>query len=379
MSVTMITSSSTSRIIDSNSPVPPVVSVASTSCVSSAVGGLSSATSTIRPTTTTISPTTSQIQQKSSGKQELSSIIALPLVTSTLLPSSLGLASPAAASTITTTRTTDDGLAAPALSILLSAETPATATAKTQSHFIVGTHTVTAGAQEFTVFGTVVSDASSATELIIGSSTILPLQTSPSADLLLTLKPGGPAITLSDTLIGLATSTTKLVVGSSTIPLFPRPERTTIPDITLGSTVLTPDSDSVYTLGSQILSPGGPAITVSGTEYTLATDGGELLVGSSTEVLTTTGTGVYVWSNIGASSISSGTLVSPASTTTTSASQSRSGVLCQQQREYVSSRHNCIQCSIRHLKYTPCLELLLPPSRHGSVRSLASRRGNGNV
>ncbi|KAK4575051.1 hypothetical protein LTR86_000903 [Recurvomyces mirabilis] len=346
MSTIMITSSSTSRSINSGSPGFPEISLASTTSVASAAGDSSGTTSTLL--LTTINSAASQIQQKTSSNQELSSMTALPLVASPSSLSSAGMAAPAAATTITTAKVTGGGLAAPALSILLSAETPATPKPHTESQSIVGTQSVTAGAQAITIIGTIISAASPATETIIGSSTILPTQINQSANPLPTLKvgsstitansksqymiagqtlqPGGPAITLSATPISLATSATELVVGSSTIPLSPPPARTTVPDITLGSSVLTPDSDSVYVLGSQTLSPGGSAITVSGTRYSLVADSGELLVGSNTEVVTTTGTGMYIWSNIGASSITGDTQVSPASTTINPTSHASSGV-----------------------------------------------------
>ena len=51
------------------------------------------------------------------------------------------------------------------------------------------------------------------------------------------------------------------------------------------------------------LPPAGSALTVSGTKYSLATDSAEVVIGSSTEILTTeSGLGSYIWYGIGGSS-----------------------------------------------------------------------------
>lgn len=77
-------------------------------------------------------------------------------------------------------------------------------------------------------------------------------------------------------------SDTTLVIGSSSSTL--QPQTTVV--LAVGSAIITPIADSESLVGSQTLSPGGSAITLSGAEYSLASDGGEVVAGSSTRVLT---------------------------------------------------------------------------------------------
>lgn len=76
----------------------------------------------------------------------------------------------------------------------------------------------------------------------------------------------------------------------------PRPATLTINGITV-----TPNSASDYVVETQTLKPGGPAITVSGTRISLASDAAAVVVGSKTSVIstaTTMGIGDYVWAGL---------------------------------------------------------------------------------
>jgi hypothetical protein len=57
------------------------------------------------------------------------------------------------------------------------------------------------------------------------------------------------------------------------------------PTITFNGVAATPDSSSEYVLGEQTLKPGGPAITISGTQVSLAPGESAVVVGSSTSIL----------------------------------------------------------------------------------------------
>jgi hypothetical protein len=59
----------------------------------------------------------------------------------------------------------------------------------------------------------------------------------------------------------------------------------TAPTITFNGVKVTPDSSSEYVLGEQTLKAGRPAITISGTEVSLASGASAIVVGSSTRVL----------------------------------------------------------------------------------------------
>jgi uncharacterized protein YodC (DUF2158 family) len=127
-----------------------------------------------------------------------------------------------------------------------------------------------------------------------------------------TLKPGGPAITVSGTRISLASDAAAIVIGTQTSVLsrtMGTHEVTSIPPhasdnpqpatLTINGVTVAPNSASNYVIETQTLKPGGPAITVSGTRISLASDAGAIVVGSQTSVLsTTTGVGDYVWAGI---------------------------------------------------------------------------------
>jgi hypothetical protein len=58
-----------------------------------------------------------------------------------------------------------------------------------------------------------------------------------------------------------------------------------VPLITFNGITATPDSSSEYVIGEQTLKPGGPAITISGTQVSLAPGVSAIVIGSSTSIL----------------------------------------------------------------------------------------------
>jgi hypothetical protein len=62
-----------------------------------------------------------------------------------------------------------------------------------------------------------------------------------------------------------------------------------VPTITFNGITATPDSSFEYLLGEQTLKAGGPAITISGTQVSLAPGASAIVVGSSTSVLVASG------------------------------------------------------------------------------------------
>ncbi|KAI4280016.1 MAG: hypothetical protein L6R38_004777, partial [Xanthoria sp. 2 TBL-2021] len=94
------------------------------------------------------------------------------------------------------------------------------------------------------------------------------------------ITPGGPAVTVEGVQYSLDASTTALLSGSQTILLDASTKM--IPTLTIDEQTVSAESALVYSIGEQTLSPGGPAITISGTSYSLAESATALLVGSST-------------------------------------------------------------------------------------------------
>lgn len=175
-------------------------------------------------------------------------------------------------------------------------------TANSASQYVLDGHTLTPGGPAVTISGTRISLVSSGSQVVVGSSTIglaptithhhhppPPLtfgsQTftaNSESEYIIngqTLIPGSPAITLSGTAISLAPAATQVVIGSNTKDLAPA---ITLPPLTLGSQVYTPNSKSEYIIDGQTLIPGGLAITVSGTRLSLAPSATQFIIGSST-------------------------------------------------------------------------------------------------
>lgn len=178
-----------------------------------------------------------------------------------------------------------------------------TITANPASQYVIAGQTLVPGGPAITVSGTRLSLAPSASQLVVGSSTIpliasgaLPtltvggqtLTANPSSQYVIdgqTLAPGGPAITISGTRISLGSSASALVVGSTTIPLSTGAGQVTAyPSLTIGSQTVTANNQGQYIVGGQTLTPGG-VITVSGTTISLAPGVSDVVLGTSTEGL----------------------------------------------------------------------------------------------
>ncbi len=216
-------------------------------------------------------------------------------------------------------------------------------TADSLGQYLFGSQTLTPGGI-ITIAGTTISLAPGGTEAIVGSSTEVlrpeiisthlgkegygnagvPKITSPAitigsqtitADSLgqyvfgsQTMTPGG-VIKIAGTTVSLAPGRTGALVGSSTEVLGPEiigdhsgkesygnangPEITSPPAIVIGSQTITADSSGQYVFGSHTLTPGG-VVTIAGTTVSLAPDGSEAIVVSSTE-----GLGQYIIGGLG--------------------------------------------------------------------------------
>ena len=108
-----------------------------------------------------------------------------------------------------------------------------------------------------------------------------------------TLAPGSTAITLSGTPISLAAGASQAIVGSSTVVIHPAgitpaPGAGNIPALTFAGSTYSANSLGLFVIGEQTLSPGA-AITVSGTQISLAAAGYAAVIGSSTELLALNG------------------------------------------------------------------------------------------
>ena len=93
-----------------------------------------------------------------------------------------------------------------------------------------------------------------------------------------TLIAGGAPITISGTPVSLAPSGAALVIGSSTMRVSPVSR---LPDLSIGSQTLAPDSRGAYVISGQTLVPGG-LMTVSGTPISLMPSASGVVIGSST-------------------------------------------------------------------------------------------------
>ena len=108
-----------------------------------------------------------------------------------------------------------------------------------------------------------------------------------------TLAPGSLAITLSGTPISLAAGASQAIVGGSTVAIYPAgitpaPGAGNVPVLTFGGSTYSANSLGQFVVGKQALSPGA-AITVSGTQISLAAAGNAVVIGSSTELLSPNG------------------------------------------------------------------------------------------
>ena len=108
-----------------------------------------------------------------------------------------------------------------------------------------------------------------------------------------TLAPGGTAITLSGTPISLTAGASQAIVGGSAVAIYPAgitpaPGARPVPTLTFAGSTYSANSVGQFVIGEQTLSPGA-AITVSGTQISLAAAGNVAVIGSSTELLAPNG------------------------------------------------------------------------------------------
>ncbi|KAH0354699.1 hypothetical protein KCU81_g1384, partial [Aureobasidium melanogenum] len=106
--------------------------------------------------------------------------------------------------------------------------------------------------------------------LTLDSKTITP---NPSSEHIInsqTLAPGGPAITIGETTYSLAPSASAIIANGQTQSLAPSFSGSPVPQITLGSSIITANPTDGFVYASQTISAGGPAVTANGNTYSLA-------------------------------------------------------------------------------------------------------------
>jgi hypothetical protein len=114
-----------------------------------------------------------------------------------------------------------------------------------------------------------------------------------------TLFPGGPAITIGSTAYSIATSTAVIIQPSQNPSLVPDISLSEAepPKITLGSSVITANSDAGFVYASQTISAGGSGIVVEGSTYSIATSGSSVAIvenGVTSPVIIPSASGVQV-------------------------------------------------------------------------------------
>ena len=123
---------------------------------------------------------------------------------------------------------------------------------------------------------------------IVLSSSLLTVAAIASTNVVVSFTNPQGSILSSTTQVPAVILTTTNAQGSqtlTTIPIVPlRSASTAPPPITIGTQVVTPNSQSQYIIGSQTLTPGG-VITVSGTPVSLAPSATALVIGTSTQQL----------------------------------------------------------------------------------------------
>lgn len=175
-------------------------------------------------------------------------------------------------------------------------------TADSESHYLIGGQTLIPGSSIY-ISGTLISLALSASEVVIGSSTIqllapsslsLPILTvgdrkisANSASQYIidgqTLAAGSPAITVSGTPISLSPSASNVVIGGNTVSFFTAPS--TSHAFIFGGKTIFSNSASEYVIGSQTIIPGAPAVTISDTPISLASSASNIVIGGITIAL----------------------------------------------------------------------------------------------
>ncbi|KAF1917674.1 hypothetical protein BDU57DRAFT_555471 [Ampelomyces quisqualis] len=135
------------------------------------------------------------------------------------------------------------------------------------------------------------SNAPQPSEVTIGTVAGMPVAIGPSSVVVVgshTLQPGGPAVIVGGvTPVSLVTSATAIVVGGSTTLPLPQISNDPAPPpiLTIGSATLTPNAATQFFIApGQTLTPGGTA-TVDGTVVSLAPSAAFFIVGGSTQFL----------------------------------------------------------------------------------------------
>ena len=100
-----------------------------------------------------------------------------------------------------------------------------------------------------------------------------------------TLAPGG-SITHSGTVLSLAPSGGGVVFGPSTQAVQPAPSPQPLPVVTLAGSTLTANAASQFQVGTQTLVPGAPPITQGGQVISLAPSAAAIVLGPSTQQIT---------------------------------------------------------------------------------------------
>ncbi|USP78965.1 uncharacterized protein yc1106_06239 [Curvularia clavata] len=132
-----------------------------------------------------------------------------------------------------------------------------------------------------------------AASVTVGSVGASPIVIGPSSEVVIgsqTLQPGGPAVNVGDgTPVSLAPSATAIVLGGQT-SLLPQVFQAPVPPVlTVGSSTLVPNAATQFFVApGQTLTPGGVA-TVDGTVVSLAPSASFVVIGGSTQVLSTGG------------------------------------------------------------------------------------------
>ena len=194
-----------------------------------------------------------------------------------------------------------------------------TYTVDSSSHIVVAGQTVVPGASAVMVSSTPISLAPGAKIAVIAGQTQTLSPASTAAEPMLTfqgstytanaasafviagqtLSPGG-TITASSTPISLATGAAFAVIAGSTQSLALAPVPTGPPTFTFNGSTYTADSGSHFIIGSQTLTEGG-VVTVAGTPISFASNGGDVVVGTSTEAVNIGGLIMSGFGNGGAS------------------------------------------------------------------------------
>ena len=153
-------------------------------------------------------------------------------------------------------------------------------TANSVSQYIIGGQTLTPGGSPITVSRTAINLAPGASQVVVGGTTQIILQTYAPLPLLMigsqtftansesqyvfggeSLITGGRAITISSTPISLAHGASDVVIGGSTEIL--HPSNGILPSFTIDSNTFTANSASAYIIGGQTLVPREPSITIA--------------------------------------------------------------------------------------------------------------------